>query len=127
MPNLDEELRSRLERQIELNVAAGMAPDDAVRAARLAFGGVQQHKEECRDARGLRLLESTAQDVRSSLRALGRSPGGFTAVAILSLALGIGADNHHLHPRQRGPAPAAANTPTPSGSSSFASRRSGPQ
>ena len=60
--DLDEELQYHLERQIELNVAAGMASDDAVRAARLAFGGIQQHKEECRDARGLRLLESTAQD-----------------------------------------------------------------
>jgi putative ABC transport system permease protein len=50
---LDEELRYHLERQIEQNVAGGMSPEDARRAAVKDFGGLQQAKENCRDARGV--------------------------------------------------------------------------
>ena len=59
---LDEELRYHLERQVESNVAAGMGAEEARLAALREFGGVQQAKEECRSARGTRLIEELLQD-----------------------------------------------------------------
>jgi len=64
---LDAELRAHLERQIERYARAGLDPDEVQRRARLAFGGLNQIKEECRDARGVSWIEMTAQDVRYML------------------------------------------------------------
>lgn len=87
---LDDEIRFHLEREAEERIRLGEAPDQARRAAALAFGGVEQQKEAVRDARGVRPLQDLAADLRYGVRALGRNPG-FTAAAVAVLGLGLGA------------------------------------
>ncbi len=48
---LDKELRFHIEQQTADLIARGYDPEAARRQARLSFGGSEQVKEDCRDAR----------------------------------------------------------------------------
>src|SRR4051794_25862968 len=79
--DLDEELRYHLDRLVQEAIAGGLPPREARDAARREMGAIEPRREECREARGLALLDSIRQDVVYACRALRKSPA-FTVVAI---------------------------------------------
>jgi hypothetical protein len=87
---LDDELRFHFEREVEKQMNSGLVREEALRRARLSFGGLDQVKEECRQARGVSALETTVQDLHYAIRSMRRNPA-FTVVAVLTLGLGTGA------------------------------------
>ena len=86
---LDAELRDHVERQVADHVRAGVPVREARRRARLEFGGLDQVKEMCRDARGTRWLDETWQDLRFTVRLLLKERW-VTAGAVLALGFGLG-------------------------------------
>ena len=88
---LEGEVRAHLELAEREAIAAGVSPEEARLAARRAFGGIEQMKEEHRDTRSVRWIENVLRDFRYGLASLRRDPG-FALVAVGVLALGIGAN-----------------------------------
>lgn len=87
---LHEELQYHLERESQKYHERGVSPESAIRQARLAMGGPEQVRQQCRETRGTRLLEDLMQDFRFATRQLRKNPG-FTSTAVLVFGLGIAA------------------------------------
>jgi hypothetical protein len=71
---MDAELRFHIEAFAEDLVRSGVPRDEAMRRARIEFGGLEQVKEDCRQAHRVRLLETLWQDIRFGLRMLRKNP-----------------------------------------------------
>src|SRR5262245_44048162 len=87
---MDDELQFHFDQQVDAYVARGLEREQAVRRARLEFGGLDQVKEEYRDALGVRLIDHFVRDVRLALRQFRTHPT-FALVTVLVLGLGTGA------------------------------------
>src|SRR5918992_3677429 len=83
---LDDELRAYIDELTAEKMKSGMDASDARRAALIETGGVEQIKEEVRDARKGAIVETTLQDLKYGMRLLRRAPG-FAFVSVLTIAL----------------------------------------
>ena len=77
---LDEEIRFHIEKEVEKLRASGLPADEALRQARLAFGGVERIKDDTRDVNGISWLEQFAADLRYATRAMRARPTFAVAV-----------------------------------------------
>ncbi len=89
--NMSEEMRFHMEQFADDLVQRGVAPEEAARLARSEFGSLHNIKSDCREARGLQLLDELMRELRYAARSLRKTPG-FTATALLTLAICLGAN-----------------------------------
>jgi putative ABC transport system permease protein len=69
------ELRFHVEAYAEDLIRSGVSRTEAMRLARLEFGGIDRAKEECRDARGVNHLEALARTATNMLSSVRKTYG----------------------------------------------------
>ena len=83
-----EELRFHIDAYADDLIRSGVPREQALRRARVEFGGTEALKDELRDVRGLRLFDEVLQDLRYARRRFFRSRGP-AVVAVLALGVGL--------------------------------------
>ena len=87
---LDEELAFHIERETHKHIANGLSPADARARALARFGSVPLAADQCRDARGIGLVEDLTRDIVYAIRAFRRAPlAAVTIIATVALGLGL--------------------------------------
>jgi len=87
--DLSQEMQQHLEEKIEALIAGGMPREEAVHAARRAFGNPTLLEQRSREVWMWPLVESLWADLKFAFRQFGRNRG-FAITVILMIALGIG-------------------------------------
>ncbi len=89
---MDREIDFHIAELTEAYIAKGMSREEALRRARLEFGGSEQVKQTMREVHLSPWLETVLFNLRAALRFLRKSPS-FSLIIIFTLALGIGANS----------------------------------
>lgn len=87
--DMDQEFQSHIAHRADDLERRGLTREDAERAARIDFGGVEVHKEAVRDVRGIRLWHELRANVEFTLRGLRHHPVQ-SLIIVMTLTLGIG-------------------------------------
>jgi hypothetical protein len=81
--DLKDELQFHIEQRVDHLSRAGLPREEALRRARVEFGGVERYKDGCREACGARWIDEFSRNALYAWRSVRQSPG-FTAIAVLS-------------------------------------------
>lgn len=88
---LDKELQFHIEQLAQEKIREGVPAAQALREARLEFGGTENFKEELRDVHRVPIFDAVRTHLRYAFRSLRATPS-FSLTVIITLTLGIGAN-----------------------------------